>query len=233
MGCVISNLLKGTKVKNLLRKIVVTAAAIAFLIPATAQADTLEVDESVVDCTSGMFAVGGYPKPEIVPEGYLPIETPGGIFSSQNGGFNKGQEIGAANLVAAVDAYAAQCPDSAIFIRGHSYGAAIVHTALETIDKRDYAPRVIVELTGNPRNPGGIEDTFSGSASLGIEFRGEGITPENVLDFVSKCNERDGICNLPSLSSDSSGFSSGVLGYFTGAHRYGWIPETGIINPAE
>ena len=203
-----------------------------FLIPATAQADTLEVDESVVDCTSGMFAVGGYPKPEKVPDGFIPIETPGGIFFWQSGGYIKGQTTGAENLVAAVDAYAEACPEAPIYIKGHSYGAAIVHTALETIDNRPYANRVSISVTGNPRNPGGIEDTFSGSASLGIEFRGEGIVPENVLDFVSECNERDGICNLPSLSSDSSGFSSGVLGYFTGAHRYGWISETGLINPS-
>lgn len=217
--------------KSILRKVIIAAALAMVMIPATAQANTIKVDESVVDCTSGMFAVGGYPKTDKVPEGFIPIETPGGIFPWQKGGFNKGQKLGADNLVAAVDAYAEACPDAPIFIRGHSYGAAIVHTALETIDNRPYANRVSISVTGNPRNPGGIEDTLSGSASLGINFRGEGIVPENVLEFVSECNEQDGICNLPSLSSDSSGFSSGVIGYFTGAHRYGWISEAGLTNP--
>ena len=207
-------------VKRSMISIIAAVLTFVFIVAPIANADTLEVDQSVVDCTSGMFAIGGYPKPQNVPDGYVPIETPGGIFFWQKGGYIKGQTTGAENLVKAVDAYAAVCPEAPIFIRGHSYGAAIVHTALETIDKRPYASRVTVNVTGNPRNPGGIEDTFSGSASLGIKFRGEGITPENIGVFESECNNRDGICDLPPLSSNSVGFGSGVVGYFTGAHRY-------------
>ena len=207
-------------VRNVLRQLVVAAVIAVFVMIPVANADTLEVDQSVVDCTSGMFAVGGYPKPQNVPDGYVPIETPGGIFFWQKGGYTKGQTTGAENLVKAVDAYAAACPEAPIFIRGHSYGAAIVHTALETIDKRPYASRVTVNVTGNPRNPGGIEDLFSGSASLGVQFRGEGIIPENVLGFESECNKNDGICDLPPMSTNSLGFGSGIIGYFTGAHRY-------------
>lgn len=199
---------------NLKFSIIGAIAALAFINPVASA-------EEPIDCSAGNFGVYGYPKQERVPEGYIYPGTPGGIFSHQAGGYNKGQREGAQNLIDAVDKFAAACPESPIHLYGHSYGAAIVHTALETIDQRDYAPRVTVKLTGDPREIGGIEDTYAGSSLPGITFRGAGIIPENVLDFHSECNNRDAICAIPSLSSDSLGHGSAVLGYFTGAHRYG------------
>lgn len=195
--------------------------AIASAIAALAFINPIASAEEAVDCSAGNFGVYGYPKQEKVPEGYIYPGTPGGIFSHQSGGYNKGQREGADNLVASVDRFAEECPSSPIHLYGHSYGAAIVHTALETIDQREYAPRVTVTLTGNPRNPGGIEDTYEGSSLPGITFRGDGVIPENILGFESTCNKRDGVCDMPALSSDSLGHGSAVLGYFTGAHRYG------------
>lgn len=201
-------------------------AAIAMIAPlmimgvGTANASEAIIDHTVIDCNVGQFYVGGYRDTNQVPEGFTPITTPKGIFPWESGGYNKGQNFGVEKLVEAVDAYASACPTAPIYIGGYSYGAAIVHTALETIDNRPYANRVTVNVTGNPRHPGGIEDNYSGSASLGIKFRGEGVIPENILGFNSECNKNDGICDLPPMSSDPVGFGSGVVGYFTGAHNY-------------
>lgn len=148
------------------------------------------------------------------------ISTPGGIFPWEAGGYNAGQSIGAANAIAAADTAAAQCPESQIKLVGYSYGAAVVHTATETIDTRDYADRVHVRLYGNPRHQGGIEDTLQGLSFAGLSFRGAGITPQNVGSFESICNPRDGICDFPHPVRNLIRSIDHVAGYFTGAHYY-------------
>lgn len=173
------------------------------------------------ECGDSYLAVGGYPPVERVPEGYTPVYTPGGIFPWDNKGFNHGQAVGAANVIDAVDTFAEACPEGEIHLSGYSYGAAIVHTAVEHIDSQPYAPRVHVELRGNPRHAGGVEDMFAGSTVFpGITFRGAGAIPENVATFEDRCNKRDGICNLPRLLADPVGHVAGSVGYLTGAHRY-------------
>ena len=189
------------------------AAASVIVAPATVA--------NAAECDSvGRFAVGGYPRFN-VPDGWTAVDTPGGIYN--RGGYTHGQTVGAANLVAAVDAYAASC-DGPIRLRGYSYGAAIVHTALETIDQRDYAPRVSVELAGNPRRPGGIEDTWEWLPPIaGIDFRGAGITPQHVASFEDRCNEGwDIICHAPH-PINVIGNVTGSIGYgSTGGHSYTW-----------
>lgn len=147
------------------------------------------------------------------------VTTPGGIFPWENGGYNHGQRIGAENLVAFADDYFAGDQQEDLTIVGYSYGAAIVHTALETIDTRPYAGRVHVRLYGNPRHPGGVEDNFYGSFTLGIHFRGAGITPQNLGSFVDECNPRDAICDFPGWLRPITTLDH-IVGYFTGAHRY-------------
>lgn len=193
--------------------------AIAALVAVAAPA---VVSAGPVDCTASGFAVGGYPKQERVPDGYTAVATPGGIFANQAGGYNVGQKVGAANVVATVDAFAAACPDTDINLHGHSYGAAIIHTAVETIDQRGYAGRVHVQLTGNPRHPGGIEDTYKGRTILpGVTMRGAGKTPQNVAEWSDKCNRSDGICDHPRFLTNPIGHLAGLIGYgSTGAHRY-------------
>lgn len=169
----------------------------------------------------GRFAVGGYPRTELVPDGYTYVPTPGGIFGHERGGYNYGQTVGAANLVQALDDYTARCPGP-VHVFGHSYGAGVVHTAVETIDQRWYANRVHVHVTGNPRRPGGIEDTYAGWTILpGITFRGAGVEPRNLGSWRDDCNPNDGICRLPWLLSDPVGYAQGIVGYLTGSHRYG------------
>lgn len=172
-------------------------------------------------CGPGRFAVGGYPKPHLVPDGYTYTGTPGGLFGHENGGYNYGQTVGAHNLVVAVDAHAAAC-DGPIHVYGHSYGAGVVHTAVETLDTRHYAKRVHVHLTGNPRHPGGIEDSYRGWTFLpGITMRGAGHQPGNLGSFTDVCNYgRDYVCDAPRLIADPVGFFSGIFGYFGSGHSY-------------
>lgn len=174
-----------------------------------------------VNCSANRFAVGGYPRTDIVPAGYQYVPTPGGIFAWERGGYTVGQNVGTANVIATVDAFAAACPDSPIYVRGHSYGAGIVSTAVATIDTRPYAGRVHVELQGNPRRPGGIEDAYRGLRLFGLSFRGSLPAPVNVASYSDLCNPRDGICNLPPFLRNPVGHIAGIIGYFTGAHRYG------------
>lgn len=147
------------------------------------------------------------------------VHTPGGIWPWENGGYNHGQRIGAENLVRYADEHFSENPGESLTLVGYSYGAAIVHTALETIDTRPYANKVHVRLYGNPRHPGGIEDNFYGSFSLGIHFRGAGITPQNLGSFVDVCNLRDAICNFPGWRRPITTLDH-IVGYFTGAHSY-------------
>ena len=121
----------------------------------------------------------------------------------------------AADTVRQVDIYAGICDE--IKIVGYSYGAAVVHTALETIDTRPYAGKVHVTLFGNPRHPGGIED-FNLTDVPGIGFRGAGITPQNLGSFEDHCNHRDGICDFPFWFPVTT--VDHIIGYFTGAHHY-------------
>ena len=195
---------------------------VAALVPLTLAATVVAAPTvSASPACDGRFAVGGYPSTEKVPPGYQYIPTPGGIFGHENRGYNHGQTVGAHNLVQALDEYTAKC-DGPIHVYGHSYGAAIVHTAIETIDRRPYAHRVHAHVTGNPRRPGGIEDTYAGWTILpGITFRGAGIEPRNLGSWRDDCNPHDGICRLPRLIHDPVGHVQGWIGYlFTGAHRY-------------
>lgn len=190
-------------------------AAVAVAVAPVASAQT-----TGVDCTKNHFTAGGYPATHVVPAGHVAIPTPGGIFPWERGGYDVGQRQGAANAVSLLDAFAASCPAAEIHLTGHSYGAGIVATAAETIDARPYAGRVHVSLTGNPRRVGGIEDSIRGPVFPGITFRGAARVPVNVASYTDVCNPRDGICNLPPLLRNPVGFFNGIIGYFTGAHRY-------------
>lgn len=147
------------------------------------------------------------------------VYTPGGIFPWENGGYNLGQRVGAENLVRYVDDYFDGGNVEPITLVGYSYGAAIVHTALETIDTRPYANKVHVRLYGNPRHPGGIEDNLHGIYLMGIKFRGAGITPQNLGSFSDECNPRDVICDFPGWLRPITTIDH-IVGYFTGAHSY-------------
>lgn len=140
----------------------------------------------------------------------LGLPNPGTILN-----YNADQTRIAAETVKQVDAYAEVCNE--IKIVGNSYGAAVVHTALETIDKRPYAGKVHVKLYGNPRHPGGIED-FNLTDIPGIGFRGAGINPQNLGSFEDNCNPRDAICDFPYWNPIRT--IDHIIGYFTGAHRY-------------
>lgn len=163
------------------------------------------------DCDTEGFYVAGWPDKTgtlSTPEGWTPVETGGILHIEQDGPYDAGQARGTQNLINAVDTYAATC-DGPIRIKGHSYGAAIVSTALPTIATRDYAHRVTVHTTGNPRHPGGIEDRLSGGIMPGITMRG----PEqpHTIEHETVCNPGDGICDFN---------LRGILGYFTGKHVY-------------
>lgn len=161
--------------------------------------------------------------PTLYSAGYkgqsIGLPDPGGIFPWE-GTYQHEQARLAAETVAAVDAYAESCPGADINIVGYSYGAAVVHTALEEINTRPYANRVHVNLYGNPRRDGGIEDTLSGIPLTGIVFRGPGINPENIGSFQDTCNPRDGICDFPHPLRHLIKSVDHVIGYFTGAHHY-------------
>ena len=210
------------------RRILATIAAAAlaattFMAPAASAQDTAPA----VDCSKNKFAAGGYPATQIVPAGYVAIPTPGGLFPWERGGYNVGQQQGAANAVKLLDAYAAACPGKPIVIKGHSYGAAIVATALETIEDKPYAKLVTVDLTGNPRKVGGIEDTLRGNLLPGMTNRGPAVYDVSKFAAVSdRCNARDGICALPPLLRNPIGHFLAIIGYFTGAHRYGPTPTS-------
>lgn len=187
--------------------------------PALANAQPAQATAACAD--TGRFAVGGYPRPDIVPAGYTPVYTPGGIFPWERGGFNHGQAVGAANVIAAVDEFAARCPGAPVALYGYSYGAAVVSTAVETIDTRPYAGQVSVHLTGNPRHPGGIEDTYRGWIFPGVYLRGAARTPVNVASFTDRCNYgRDIICDAPHFLRDPLGVLAGVGGYLGQGHTY-------------
>ena len=138
------------------------------------------------------------------------LPNPGSILN-----YNADQTRIAAETVKQVDAYSEVCDE--IKIVGYSYGAAVVHTALETIDTRPYAGKVHVTLYGNPRHPGGIED-FNLTSIPGVGFRGAGINPQNLGSFEDHCNPRDGICDFPYWNPIKS--IDHIIGYFTGAHYY-------------
>lgn len=147
------------------------------------------------------------------------VHTPGGIFPWESGGYNRGQRIGAENLVAYADAHFAKAEQEELTLVGYSYGAAIVHTAIETIDTRPYAGKVHVRLYGNPRHRGGIEDNLHGVYIMGIHFRGAGDVPQNLGSFSDECNPRDVICDFPGWLRPITALDH-IVGYFTGAHRY-------------
>lgn len=166
----------------------------------------------------GRFAVGGYPRTELVPDGYTYVPTPGGIAPWESGGYGHGQAVGAANLLAMVDAYATQCPGP-ITVFGHSYGAGIVDTATLTLDHRPYANRVHVHVTGSPRHPGGIEDAWQGLPGFG--FRGAVYPPVNLGSYRSDCNPRDAICSLSPWWNPAVAIDHWIGYAFQGTHHYG------------
>lgn len=208
--------------KNLAREaaiITITALMIAGVFAVLIARDA---DASTVCKPTVVLYAAGYPDPAstTAPDGAIPITSPGGIFPWEAGGFDHGQQVGAANAVRLTDQVAADCPGSQIKVHGHSYGAAIVHTALATIDQRPYAGRVHIYLTGDPRRIGGIEDTFKGVSVAGITMRGHGVIPQHVASYTNICNEFDFICHAtppwvnPVLTVQEIG------GYLTGQHRY-------------
>lgn len=130
---------------------------------------------------------------------------------------------GTRNTVAAVTDYAARCPDSGITVKGYSEGARAAGDALVALDATPYADRINGRLYGDPRNTGGIEDTFEGVSAFGITMNGTRPGTDTIhIDEV--CNDqpwdRDGICSLPHPLPDLIGFADGVYGYFAGSHMY-------------
>lgn len=182
----------------------------------------------LVAAVAAAFLIGAVTPPATANTIYMPgygftdtgdVPTPGGIWPWENGGYNRGQREGAENLVRYVDDYFESGNEEPITLVGYSYGAAIVHTAVETIDTRPYANKVHVRLYGNPRHPGGVEDNLHGVYSLGIHFRGAGIQPQNLGSFEDVCNPRDAICDFPGLLRPITTLDH-IVGYFTGAHGY-------------
>ena len=172
---------------------------------------------SAAPACNGRFAVGGYPATEIVPDGYQYVPTPGGIWAWEAGGYGHGQSVGANNLIASVDDYAQRCPGP-IHVFGHSYGAGIVDTATLTLDRRPYAHRVHVHVTGSPRHPGGIETTYQWVPG----FRGSVPAPQRVGSYKTECNiGRDIICHAPHPILDMIGNTNSILGYLSTGHVYG------------
>lgn len=183
-------------------------AAISVIVAPASSANTPKCD--------GKFAVGGYPSTEKVPPGYQYVPTPGGIFPWERGGFGHGQSVGTQNLIGTVDGYAARC-GGPIRIFGHSYGAGIVDTATLTLDRRPYAHRVHVHVTGSPRHPGGIETTYQWVPG----FRGAVPAPQRLGSYRTDCNiGRDVICHAPHPILDMIGNTNSILGYLTGSHNY-------------
>lgn len=202
-------------------KIIAAIAIVALVLAPIAGIARADSAPAKLGCGDTYLAVGGYPSTTKVPAGYTPIYTPGGIFPWENGGYDHGQTVGAANLVEAVEAHAYRCPDSSVNLFGHSYGAAIVHTAVGHIDAQPYAPRVNVVLTGNPRHPGGVEDTWSWINLPGFTMRGAGIRPQNLGSWSDRCQPRDPICDMP---GNVIGDIDHMVGYlFQGTHSYGGV----------
>lgn len=191
-------------------------------VTAVAQAET-----PGVDCGANKFAAGGYPLANRVPAGYNLIPSPGGIFSWESGGYNHGQDTGAANGEAIIDQFAEACPDTDILIKGHSYGAGVVHVLAGKLDAKPYADRVRVYLTGNPRHPGGVDDTWQGFTLMpGVTFRGALPVPQNLASFVDVCNPHDGICDMPPIWKPFS-MARNIIGYLFTAHIYPGAPDWG------
>lgn len=205
----------------------VTAAVVSAIMvfgcaPAAVAQDTSN------QCADAYFAVGGYPRTQQVPDGWTAIYTPGGIFPWEAGhGYNANQDVGASNMVAAVDDYFAQCPNGRATLQGHSYGAGVVHVASVTLNERPYASQVHARVTGNPRHPGGVDDAWQGWQLMpGVTFRGALPVPDNFGTWIDVCNTyRDAICSMPNPLRQPREFVSSVIGYlFTGGHGYPWWP---------
>ena len=162
------------------------------------------------DTTGCRLYVAGWPDQTgtTAPDGWTGIDTGGIFWWENNGPYDVGQARGTTNLITAADQAAAHCDD--IWIHGHSYGAAVVATAVPTLAGRDYADHLHITTTGNPRRTGGIEDRLPGLLP-GITMRGAVENPG--LDWTDICQPHDGICDWT---------LGGVFGYFTGAHRYAW-----------
>lgn len=176
--------------------------------------------EQSTSCEDAFLAVGGYPMANTVPAGWTSVYTPGGIFPWEASTYNVGQDVGAANFVAAADAHFAECPDTQLYAQGHSYGAGVVHVAAMTLNERPYANQVHVYVTGNPRHPGGVDDTWQGFTLLpGITFRGALPVPQNLGSFEDVCHPRDGICSMPPWWQPLKMLDH-FIGYMTGAHSY-------------
>ena len=95
------------------------------------------------------------------------------------------------------------------------------------MDHRPYAHRVHVHVTGSPRRPGGIEDTYQWVPA----FRGPVQPPQNVGSYKSECNVgRDIICYAPH-PLDMVGNVNSVLGYLLGEHVYPFIE--GVLESVE
>lgn len=168
----------------------------------------------------GRYAVGGYPQTGIVPAGYEPVHTPGGIFFWENGGYAHGQRVGAANVVHTVDEFAARCPGVSIALYGYSYGGGVVATAAETINARPYAGQVHVHVDGGPRHPGGVETSWRHTA-VGhlLGFRGPVTRTGALASYRSVCNPRDAICDMPAPWLILPTLDH-IAGYLHGQHVY-------------
>src|SRR5699024_7431709 len=91
------------------------------------------------------------------------------------------------------------------------------------LDHRPYAGHISATVTGDPRAPQGIEQTFKGVSLFGITMTGARPVPTHLAFFHSYCAPNDGICDMP-LWTNPIGAWNGFVGYMFGhAHTsYGF-----------
>lgn len=179
------------------------------------------------------YGVAGYPDWEglSLPGNYVRIQHVGGIFGVEPWAnwraYDDTVNATAGVLVDHLN-WASTHVRGDICAAGHSLGAAIVTEAAIRVNNLGYANRVHVLTTGNPKNPGGIEDTFNGVwIGPGIHFTGP-YRPWQVsrlASFTSVCNPNDVICRAPNPVVDAAGFFNNLFGgyLFGNAHTsYGW-----------
>lgn len=197
---------------------VATALCAALIQPTLANGQPAPAAGACPD--TGRYAVGGYPQVGVVPVGYEPVYTPGGIFPWEKSGYAHGQAVGAANVISTVDEFTVRCPGTPVALYGYSYGGGVVATAAETLNNRPYAGLVHVHVDGGPRHPGGVETSWRNTV-VGhlLSFRGPVTNTGALGSYKSVCNPRDAICSMPAPWLILPTIDH-IAGYLHGQHIY-------------